>query len=315
MLEETGDNYTTYSNKKDTKDFIENVSGTYKGIGCTVSVNKDNNIYIASIFANTPAEKAGLKENDIILKIDGKDYQGKTSNDMANYIKNNHNKEIKLTILREEKETEITIIRDKVEIPTVTSKIIEEDGKNIGYIDISIFSSVTTKQFKKQLKELETKKIKGLIIDVRNDSGGYLSTTTDIASMFLKKGQVIYQLEDNNKTEKIKDKTTEHRTYPIAILVNTASASASEILAAAIKESYGGYVVGVETYGKGTVQKTKTLSDGSMIKYTIQKWLTPKGNWIDKEGLKPTDYVAINLTGEGDTQLEAATKLIVENLK
>ena len=313
MVNETGDKYTTYTNKNDTKEFMENVNGTYEGIGCTVGMDEDNNIYIVSIFKNTPAEKAGLREKDIILYVDGENYKDKTSTDMSTYIKNNNNKTINLKIKRDNEELDVTLIREKVEIPSVNSEIIEENGKKIGYIDISIFSSVTTKQFKSELKKLENQNIQGLIIDVRNNNGGYLSTATEISSMFLKKGSVIYQLKNNKTTEKIKDKTKEHREYPIAVLINTASASASEILAAAIKESYGGYVVGVNSYGKGTVQKTKKLSDGSMIKYTVQKWLTPNGTWIHKKGVSPTNPVAIDSNSEIDNQLQTATNLLVEN--
>ena len=163
------------------------------------------------------------------------------------------------------------------------------------------------------LKELENKKINALIIDVRNNTGGYLSTVTDITSLFLKKGQIIYQLSDETGITKIKDETKEHRTYPVAVLTNNASASASEILASAIKETYKGYVVGTNTYGKGTVQKTKHLNDGSMIKYTIQKWLTPKGIWVDKTGVEPTNYIDLNIESK-DNQLEEATSILIKDL-
>ncbi len=310
MLSEVGDDYTNYSSKNDASSFLETVDGVYEGIGCMVSMDENNNIVVVSVFDNSPAKKAGLKEKDIILKIDGQDYQGKTSNDMSNYVKNSKESKIKLTIKRDGVEKEITVDRKKVEVPSVTSKVLEKENKKIGYIDISIFSSVTYEQFKKELTKLEKKGIQALIIDVRNDSGGYLSAVTDISSLFLKKGKIIYQLEDNNKREVIKDKTKENRTYPIAVLVNTTSASASEILASAIKESYGGYIVGTQTYGKGTVQKTKKLSDGSMIKYTIQKWLTPNGNWINKEGVKPTDPVPYEIKDNVDLQLEKALELV-----
>lgn len=314
MLSEIGDNYTTYTNEESTSDFLENIEGTYEGIGCMVSMNESGNIYVVSLFEDSPAAKAGLQENDIILKIDDQDYQGKTSEDMANYVKENTNKKIKLLIKRDGQEQEITITREKVEVPSVTSKVIENENKKIGYINISIFSSVTYEQFQKQLEELENKKIESLIIDVRNNTGGYLSSVTDISSLFLKKGKIIYQLEDNKKTDKIKDETKAYRTYPIAVLVNASSASASEILAAAIKESYGGLVVGTNTYGKGTVQKTKQLSDGSMIKYTIQKWLTPNGNWINENGLEPTNYVESKIENDQDSQLQTAITLLTEQL-
>ena len=315
MLSQTKDNYTTYTTQKETNSFLETVDGTYEGIGCMVSMDQEGNIIVVSVFEDGPAKKAGMKEKDIILKIDGQDYKGKTSEDMSNYVKNSKNKTVKLTIKREEEEKEITINRKKVEVPSVESKIIEQDGKKVGYIDITVFSGVTYEQFKNQLEKLEKKEIQALIIDVRNDSGGYLTAVTDISSLFLKKGKTIYQLQDDKKKEMVKDKTKESRSYPIAVLVNAASASASEILASAIKESYGGLVVGTQTYGKGTVQKTKKLSDGSMIKYTIQKWLTPNGNWINEKGVTPTNAVEYEVTSEQDKQLQTATELLCKKIK
>lgn len=315
MLNGIGDSYTTYTDEETTNNFLENIEGSYEGIGCMVSTNELGEIYVVSIFDNSPAQKAGLQENDIILKIDGEDYTGKTSEDMANYVKGNENDKIKFIIKRGEEEKEFTVVREKVEVPTVTSKVIEEQDKKIGYIDISIFSAVTYDQFKTELEKLEKEKTQGLIIDVRNDTGGYLSAVTDISSLFLKKGQVIYQLEDNKKTEKIKDETKESRDYPIAVLINAGSASASEILASAIKESYNGFVVGTNSYGKGTVQKTKKLSDGSMIKYTVQKWLTPDGNWINEKGVEPTNFVEVTTEENVDNQLQTALNLIVDKIK
>lgn len=317
LMTATGDNYTVYTNEDDTNSFLENINGTYEGIGCTVAMDNNGNIIVVSIFSDSPAMNAGLKENDIIVKIDDVDYSNKTSEDMSKYVKNNKNKKIKLTIIRDNQEKNITIERKKVEVPSVTSEVIEEGDVKIGYIDISIFSAVTYEQFKENLEKLESKNIQSLIIDVRDDTGGYLSAVTDIASLFLKKGKVIYQLQSDKNINKIKDKTSEKRDYPIAVLINSASASASEILASAIKESYGGFVVGVNSYGKGTVQKTKQLSDGSMIKYTIQKWLTPKSNWINDTGVEPTNYVEYEKQSEDvrDSQLQKAIELVIEKCK
>ena len=321
MISEIDDSYTNYTNKEDTTTFLENIDSTYEGIGCSVSVNEANEIYIVSIFENSPASKAGLQEKDIIIKIDNKNKQRKNSEDMAKYIKESKKSKIKLTIKRNNQEKEITIERKKVEIPTVSSKLIEDDNKKIGYIEISVFSSVTYPQFKKELQKLEKDNIQGLIIDVRNNTGGYLSSVTDISSMFLKKGKVIYQLEDEKTKEIIRDKTKEERNYPVAILVNAMSASASEILAASIKESYNGLVVGTNTFGKGTVQKTKKLADGSMIKYTVQKWLTPSGEWINEKGVSPTNFSELRSIKDNeielqtDKQYDLAVKLITEKIK
>lgn len=314
MLESVEDKYTNYSDEEETNTFIQNVEGYYEGIGITVKTDKNGKIIIVTVFDNSPAKEAGLKANDIITKINGEDLTGKTSNDLVDYIKDNKNKKIKLTVLRNEQEKEITITTNKVTVPTVSSKIIDEENK-IGYIKITIFSSVTETQFKKELESLEKKKINALIIDVRNNSGGYLNVVTNISSMFLTKGKVIYQLQDDSKTTKIKDKTSEKRTYPVAIVTNRASASASEILAGAMKESYNAIVVGTNTYGKGTVQKTKKLQDGSMIKYTIEKWLTPSGKWIEEVGISPTEYIEYDSSKNIDNQLDKTIELLKEKIQ
>ena len=321
MMSSIGDKYTTYNDVDGATTFNETVSGTYEGIGCLVTTT-ENSIQIIEVFDDSPASKAGLKEKDIIKKIDGQDFSDKTSSDMANYIKESDKKEIKITIQRDSEEKEVKLKRQKLEVPTVTTKIYENNDKKIGYIDISIFSSVTDKQFKEKLKELEKKEIDGLIIDVRDNNGGYLNVVTNIASSLLKKGDIIYKLEKSNKkVETKKDTTKEKRTYPIAVLVNAGSASASEILASAIKESYKGFVVGTNTYGKGTVQQTMNLEDGSMIKYTIENWLTPNGNWINEVGVTPTKVVELDEIyyqkpiSENDNQLKEAINLVSNQQK
>ena len=314
MLESTKDIYTNYSTEEQATTFMENVEGYYEGIGITVKTTTEGKIIIEKVFDNSPAKESGLLKDDIIIKINNISLEGKNSNDLAEYIKDNKNKKIKLKIIRNDKEKEISINVKKITMPTVSSKIIDEENK-IGYLKISIFSSVTDTQLKKELNKLEKKNIKALIIDVRNNSGGYLNIVTNITSMFLEEGKVIYQLQDGTGRTKIKDKTKEKRTYPIAILTNRASASASEILTGAMKESYNAIIVGTNTYGKGTVQKTKKLKDGSMIKYTVQKWFTPKGNWIDEIGVSPTTYIEFDSTNKGDNQLDKAKELLYEILK
>ena len=183
---------------------------------------------------------------------------------------------------------------------------------------MSLFSSVVKKQFESKLKEFEKSEIDSLIIDVRGNNGGYLSSVTEIINMFLKKGDVIYQLKDNEGIVVKKDTTKESRDYPIAVLINGGSASASEILASAIKESYGGFIVGTNSFGKGTVQQTTTLPDGSMVKYTIQNWLTPEGRWLNESGVIPTHVVELSEDYmedpimEKDDQLNKAIELLVK---
>ena len=317
LITSVGDVYTTYSDEESTTSFLEDLKGTYEGIGCLVSMNEENDIYVVDVFDGTPAFKAGILKDDIILEIDGIDYRDKTSEDMSSYVKNDAKEKVTLKIKRNDKELDINLVRDKVEIPSAVGEVIEQNNKKIGYISIDVFSSVTDVQFEKELKKLEKKEIEGLIIDVRNNTGGYLDVVTDISSLFLTKGKVIYQLETDDKKEKIKDNTKENRKYPIVVLTNGGSASASEILTASIKESYdNGFVVGTDTFGKGTVQKTKTLKNGNMIKYTIQKWLTPKGKYIDENGIKPTDVVEFDTTGfREDSQLDYSIKLLEKLIK
>lgn len=318
MISSVGDTFTSYSDTDSTSSFDETINGSYEGIGCTVATLEDGTISVIDMFEASPSYKAGLKVGDIILKVDGESYEGKNSNDISNYIKNSGKSKIVLTVKRDNEEKDISINLSKVEIPHVSGKVIEQDSKKIGYIKISLFASNSYKQFKNKLDELEKSNIDDLIIDVRDNSGGYLSSVTDICNLFLDKGKVIYQLEDSKGKVKKKDTTKEKRKYDIVVLINGGSASASEILASAIKESYGGDIVGTNSYGKGTVQQTKKLLDGSMIKYTTQKWLTPDGNSINGVGVTPTKVVELNEeyfnnpTTENDNQLQEAIKLILE---
>ena len=318
MISSVGDSFTSYSDTDSAISFNETINGTYEGVGLSIATLNDGTITVIEVFDDSPAYKAGIKVGDIILKVDGESYEGKSGSDISNYVKNSGKDKVILTIKRDDKEEDITVNLSKVDIPYVSGEILEKDGKKIGYIDISLFSSNSYKQFKNKLDKLEKDNIDGLIIDVRDNSGGYLSSVTDICNLFLDKGKVIYQLEDSKGKVKKKDTTKEKRKYDIVVLINGGSASASEILASAIKESYGGDIVGTNSYGKGTVQQTKKLLDGSMIKYTTQKWLTPDGNSINEVGVTPTKVVELNEeyfnnpTTENDNQLQEAIKLILE---
>ncbi len=318
MISSVGDSYTSYSNIDDTNSFDETINGSYEGIGCSIVTYSDNKIVVIDVFDNSPASKAGLKIGDVVIKVDGQSYLDKNGDDVSNYIKDSGKDKIVLTVLRDDEEKDVTINLSKVEIPYVTGKLLEKDNKKIGYIDVALFSSTSYKQFKKELISLEKQKIDGLVIDVRGNSGGYLSSVTDIANLFLEKGKIIYKLESSSETENKKDTTKEKRNYKIAVLIDEDSASASEILASAIKESYGGFVVGTNSYGKGTVQQTKKLLDGSMIKYTTQKWLTPDGNFINEVGVTPTNKVVLsenyyqNPSYDTDDQLQEALNLLIK---
>ena len=315
MVSNVGDVYTNYADTSTTDKFNEMVNGVYEGIGCTIQQLEDA-VKIVDIYEGSPADKAGLKVDDYIKTVDSKDALELGVAKISEYVKNEAKGNIEMVVLRGDEEIKVTLKRDKVEIPAVNAKTFEKNGKKIGYLKISIFSSVSSKQFDSKIKELEKDGIDSLVIDVRGNNGGYLTAVTDIASMLLPRGKNIYQIQKDNNKKATKDKTFEKREYPIAILVNGESASASEILAGAIKESYNGYVVGTKTYGKGTVQQVKQLSDGSMIKYTVENCLTPDGNWINDVGIEPTDKVELNEkyyenpTDETDNQLQKALELV-----
>jgi len=324
MVSSVGDIYTSYMDTDGTGEFDELVNGVYEGIGCTIQL-QETGVKIIDIYKDGPADKAGLMVNDILLQVDSINLRidevglDKINvNDVSTYIKVDSTGEITMIVLRDGEEKTITLKRGKVEVPVVESEIYEKNNKKVGYLGISIFSSVATKQFKEKLQELEEQNIDSLVIDVRDNNGGYLTTVTDVVNCLLPKGKVIYQVKKGDEIEVTKDKTATSRNYPIAVLVNSNSASASEILAASIKESYGGYVVGTKTYGKGTVQQVKKLSDGSMIKYTVENWLTPNGNWIDKVGIEPTNVVEMNASYyenpivENDNQLQKALELVTK---
>lgn len=309
MYNRLEDKYTTYMDESISNDLKEQLNGQYKGIGVEITKNEDGTILITKVFDNSSAKAAGLLEGDIITKIDNESVKDLQLADAALKIKSKASSLI--SYKRNNKEYEVTLKIGVVEIPSVTI----ENFNGIGYIYVSTFSLKTYGQFKEQLETLEKQKIKSLIIDLRGNTGGYLQVARDMSELFLEKGKNIYGLQDKSgKKEFVKDATTDSRKYKIVVLVNSASASASEILTSALKESYGAYVIGTTTYGKGTVQETESLSSGSMVKYTMAYWLTPNGDCINEIGIKPDKEVLLNTydeySYEVDNQLQEAIKYL-----
>lgn len=312
MLNYLGDDYTTYLNSSDTSELSEKLAGKYQGIGVElIEGNKIN-----KIFEDSPAEECGLQVGDIIVKVNDKDVKTYTANEIASEIKSIKDNKFSLTVNRGEEEISFELSLKELNIPAIEAKVIESNEKRIGYIYISTFSNTVYEQFNNKLKELEESHIDSLIIDVRNNTGGYLKAATDIASLFLEKGKVIYSLDSKNKKETYKDETAESRNYQISVLINESSASASEILSVALKESYNAILIGKKSYGKGKVQQTASLEDGSMYKYTSAKWLTPNGVCIDKKGINPDYEIDLQINEETnevvDTQLQKAVELLGE---
>lgn len=315
MINYLDDPYATYFDGTSSTNFNQTLEGNYEGVGIEVTLD-NNKVKITKVFADTPAKKAGIKVGDYITKVNGESVEGKSLSDVVNLIKNAKNKEVEITITRDNQEKAMKVTRTTVDMPYTSSKVYEENGKKIGYLKIEMFSNNITKQVKKELESLKKKNIDKLVIDVRDNPGGYLTQVTEILSLFMTKKDVIYQLQTKNNKEKVYSTSSKATyNYPVVVLINENSASASEILASAFKETYNAEIVGVNSYGKGTVQKTGDLNNGDTIKYTVQKWLTPKGNWINEKGVTPTKEVKLELkeneplTEDNDNQLKAAIEL------
>lgn len=318
MIDYLGDKYSVYMDEEETEEFNEQVEGKYVGIGTEIMQLEDGSVVVSNPFEGSPAAKAGLQAGDVIIRVNDTDATGKTSSEVSNLIKKSADSTVNITVRRDDEEKTFTIERETIEIESVDSSVFDVNDKKVGYIYISIFAANTYQQFEQALEDLEKDGIDSLVIDVRSNSGGYLDCVTEIASLFLGKGKVIYQLDTKGIVEKVYDETKTKRDYPIAVLINSSSASASEILAASLKESYGAEVVGVNSYGKGTVQRAYQLENGATVKYTIQKWLTPDGNWINEVGVEPTLRVEMNVdyyqnpSDETDNQLQEALKKVAE---
>ncbi len=316
MMNSLGDKHSMYFNKENKKEFDSELSGTYYGIGAEIQLNEDSTISIKKIFDDSPADVSGLKPDDIILSVDGKTTKGKNASEVASMLKSSTVKTATILVKRGEEEKEFKVKKANVTMFSVSSEVINKENKNIGYISVSIFGEKTYTQFLAALNKLEDSNIDSLIIDLRGNSGGYLSTVTNMLDIFIDRDNVIYKMQTQKGIIGYKTSTTSKKDYEIILLVDENSASASEIMAAAMKEVYGAKLVGTKTYGKGTVQTTSDLSNGTMIKYTIEKWLTPNGNSIDGEGISPDYEVSLDEeykkspSNETDNQLQKALDLL-----
>lgn len=316
MIDSLGDNYSNYMGDEATEDFTKSVDGSFIGIGVSVLFDGEYN-KIVEVDVNGPAFKAGLKKDDVILSVDGKDTKGVYGNNLTKLVNGKKNTKVKIKVKRGDTVKTYSVVRKLIEIESVTSDIFKKNNKIIGYIDVDIIASNTYEQFKKNLDKLEKQNIDSLVIDLRDNPGGHLSQTKEILSLFFDKKIVLYQVRDKNKTKKVYATGNISKKYPIVILVNEESASAAEIITASFKENYKNcMVVGTNTYGKGTVQQTIKLSTGTSIKYTIEEWLTPKGKNINKVGIKPDvelkqsqDYL-MKPSYENDSQLQGALEIL-----
>lgn len=316
MVNGLGDPYSSFIPDEFATEFDVELEGEFYGLGVEITINEKNEIVVHSVLANKGAEKAGIKVGDIITHMDGESVVGLSTSDFRTKMLINNKPKVTLTIIRDGKNQDFEITRELVEIESVTSETFESGSSKVGYIRMDIFASNTHNQFKKHLEALEAKNIDSLVVDVRSNTGGHLSVVTDIISEFLDSSHVIYQVKDSKTTTKEYSKGKVTKKYDMIVLIDGASASASELFSSAMKEQYGAKLLGTKSFGKSTVQQVVDLENGSMYKITIKEWLTSKGNVINGKGIEPD--VLVNLSekyfkdpkNENDDQLMEAIKLL-----
>ena len=316
MLESLDDEHTMYFDKKSKEEFDSELSGNYYGIGAQIQLTSDETIKITKVFDDSPAKKAGLKEEDVFVSVDGTSVKGKNATEVANMLKSDSVKTSTIVVKRNDKELTFKVTKENITLFSVSSEILDNNGKNVGYLSVSIFGQKTYSQFKDALTKLEKQDMDSLIIDLRGNTGGYLSTVTNMLEEFIDKGNVIYQIQSSSGVKQYKTVKASEKKYKIVVLIDGGSASASEIMSAAMKEVYGATLVGQTTYGKGTVQTTTSFKDGSSLKYTTSRWLSPENDWINETGITPDEEVQLgdsykdNPTKENDAQLQKALDLL-----
>ncbi len=320
LLSGLGDPYSEYYTGEEYSQIMESASGAYCGIGATLSQNReDGTCTIVGIFEGSPAEEAGLQLQDVIVKVEDMEVTGMDLSQIVSYVKGEENTKVRLTVLREGKEQEVTLTRKTIEIETISFEMLENQ---IGYIYLSEFDEVSTEQFKAALQELTSQGMKGLVVDLRNNPGGMLTVVVELLDELLPEGLLVYTEDKYGSRQEYTSDADQMTDVPMAVLVNEYSASASEIFAGAMKDYGRATLVGATTYGKGIVQRIMALQDGSAIKLTIAKYYTPKGNDIHGKGIEPD--VAVELSEEAkaqpvlekaqDNQLQTALAVLQEKI-
>ena len=313
LLESLDDPYSVYYTHDELVQLQQQTEGIYYGIGAYISQdNEMGYVRVSKIIKNTPAEASGLQQDDYIYKVDGEDMQGKDSSYVVSKIKGEAGTKVTITVVREgaTDPIDIEVERQKIESPTVEYQMLDND---MAYIQITEFDLVTTEQFEEAYKQAQTDGMKGLILDLRSNPGGNLSTVCDIARMILPKGLIVYTEDKYGKREEYTCDGANQIKVPLVVLTNGYSASASEILAGAVKDYGIGTLVGTTTYGKGIVQKVINLSDGSAVKLTVSNYFTPNGNNIHKIGIEPdveVEFDAEQYKNGVDNQLEKAKEVL-----
>ena len=302
-----GDKYTVYYTPEEYKSLMETTSGTFYGIGAVCQKAEDGSILVTEAYEDAPAYKVGIRNGDRVIEVNGQDIRGMDLSVGVALIKGEKGTEVNLTVVRGDETLKFTVTRDKINVKTVASRVLDN---NIGYIYISQFDDVTTGQFKSALDELQGQGITGLVIDIRNNPGGVLTTVVDMLDYILPNGLIVYTETKSGKKQEYTGYDNHEVNIPMAVLVNGNSASASEIFAGAMQDYGKAQIIGTQTFGKGIVQTIRQLTDGSAVKYTVAKYFTPKGQDIHGKGVTPDQTVEIPENATEDVQLNAAIEYL-----
>ena len=308
-----GDPYTEYFSPERAKQFNEQLNGNFTGIGAELGQDKDKNLIVVAPISGTPADKAGVKPQDLIAEIDGKTTSGMSVEEAVSKIRGEKGTQVKLTLIRNMNETiPLTITRDDINVPSVTSKTL--DG-NIGYIRVTTFSDTAGQEVEKAAKQFHAAGVKGVILDLRGNPGGLVTAANDIANLWLPKGKMVFQEKRGNTVIKTHTATGGGvlEGVPTVVLIDGGSASASEIVAGALVDNKAATLVGVKSYGKGSVQELKDLPDSGLLKVTVARWYRPNGQNIDKKGVEPSKEVELgdeDAKAGNDVQLQAAQDIL-----
>lgn len=313
-----GDEYTEYLTEQEVEGLMQDVNGSYVGVGLYIAQNpQTDEILVVGVIEGSPAEKNGILVGDVVTKVDGIEYSGEKLTEASNHMKGNEGTKVKVTVKRNDEEKEFEIVREKIKFICVKSEMLEND---IGYIKISSFDGGCADDFKKAYKDLQSKGIKSLIIDLRNNGGGLVDQSLDIAEMIVPNGAKMLITEDKSGKEEVSKSTKQPIVnVPIVILVNEYTASASEILTAAIKENTNAKVIGTQTFGKGIIQGIFLFDDQKTgMKITMQEYFTPNHNKIHKVGITPDIELELpeewqghlNIDKKDDNQLNKAIEIL-----
>lgn len=310
MVKSLNDPHSNYLSPKMYKTLMEQTEGSFAGIGVVMGMDNEQKIHIVGIMENSPGQKAGLQEGDEILAVDGVPVTQMAFDEVAAHVRGQAGTDVVLTIMRDNTNQDITITRDNIKLKTVGHKMLDN---NIGYIQIVSFSEDTANEFNEAYNDLKNQGMKALVLDLRNNPGGLLTTCVEIAKKLVPKGEIV-SIVDKQGNKETYSSSLEAPEYPLVVLINKNSASASEILSGAIQDTKAGTIIGNTSYGKGSVQTILPMFEDDAVKLTIAKYYTPSGRSIDGTGITPDIEINLNENATSDTQLDKALEILKAQL-